>query len=86
MADLDLEQNFIKLIEEVVANSVTDIHIGSENFPYVRVTSRDVQPVQKFGKISHEQLIDLIMFMNPAITREQLDAMDMGINYIYEYQ
>ncbi len=86
MADLDLEHNFIKLIEEVVTNSVTDIHIGSDNFPYVRVTNRDVQPVEKFGKITYEQLIDLIIFMNPAISREQLDGMDIGINFIYEYQ
>lgn len=48
MSNIDLQQAFTKFIEEVIQNTITDIHIGSGNFPYVRVANRDVQPVEKF--------------------------------------
>lgn len=86
MANPELEQAFIQLIEEVVKNTITDVHIGSGNFPYVRVANRDVQPVMKFWQLSYDQMIELILFMNPLLSREKIETTETWINFIYEYQ
>lgn len=86
MSNIDLQQAFTKFIEEVIQNTITDIHIGSGNFPYVRVANRDVQPVEKFWKVTYGQLIELIIFMNPLLNQEKLETIDTGISFIYEHQ
>jgi twitching motility protein PilT len=86
MSNPELEHSFIQLIEEVVRNTITDIHIGSGNCPYVRVANRDVQPVTKFGVISYDQLIEIILFMNPLLTREKIETIETGVNFIYEHE
>jgi len=48
MNTTELENNFLKLIEEVIHAGITDIHIGSGNYPYVRAINRNVEPAEKF--------------------------------------
>lgn len=45
---LKLEDRFIKLVEIVIQNTITDIHIGSGACPYTRIPSRDIIPVEEF--------------------------------------
>lgn len=82
----ELEKNFLQLIGEVIAQGITDVHITSGQFPYIRVVSRDVEPVRSFGQTSFQDVMDIILYMSPVTTQEQIDTASTGINFIYEYQ
>lgn len=86
MTPQELENNFLKLIDEVIHAGVTDIHLWSGNFPYVRAINRNVEPAEKFGRLTYEDMMHLISFMSPLITQEKIKTTEKGINFIYEYQ
>lgn len=81
-----LQLKFTQLIEEVIKNNITDLHIGSGEFPFIRMANRNVEPTKSFGKLSHEEVIHIILFMNPDLTIEKINTIATGINFIYEYQ
>ncbi len=82
---LKLEDRFIKLVEIVIQNTITDIHIGSGACPYTRIPSRDIIPVEEFWILSYTDVIDLILFMNPSIDQEKIESVKTGISFIYAY-
>jgi Tfp pilus assembly pilus retraction ATPase PilT len=43
-----LQEKFLKFINIVIEKSITDIHISSGSVPYVRMPSRDVDPIAEF--------------------------------------
>ncbi len=86
MANPELEIKFMKLLEEVVKNTITDVHLGSGDYPYIRVANRDIQPVKTFGQLSYDDLVQLIIFMNPLLDQGKLESIETGVNFIYEHQ
>ena len=43
--NFELEQKFLQLMRESIRENITDIHLTSGQFPFIRMTSRDVEPV-----------------------------------------
>lgn len=80
-----LEEKFIKFIDIIISSSITDTHIGSGCYPYIRAANREVTPIQQFGIISYGEVIALIMFMNPLINQEKIENIKTGISFIYEH-
>lgn len=86
MSTTELENRFLKLIDEVIRVGITDIHLWSNNYPYVRTASRNVEPAEKFWKLTYDDMLYVIAFMNPLITDDKIKTTEKGINFIYEYQ
>lgn len=80
-----LEEKFIKFIDIVISTSVTDMHISSGSYPYIREANREVTPIQQFWIISYDEIIALIIFMDPLLDREKIENTKVGINFIYEH-
>jgi twitching motility protein PilT len=79
-----LIEKYLQLIDEVIKNRITDLHIGSGNFPYIRMTNRNVEPVTSFGVLSINDIYELIMYMNPLLDKTKIETTTTGINFIYE--
>lgn len=46
--DTALESKFLKFVDTVISNSITDMHISSNAYPYIRSASRDIKPIEQF--------------------------------------
>lgn len=86
MPNKPLIDKYIQLINEVIKNHITDLHIGSEHFPYIRTTSGGVEPVESFWKLNIEDMIEIIHFMNPLLDKEKIESTSTGVNFIYEFE
>ena len=75
---------YLQLIDEVIKNRITDLHIGSGDYPYIRMTNRNVEPVETFGRLTIADIIEIIVFMNPLLDKEKIENITTGINFIYE--
>jgi twitching motility protein PilT len=84
MPNSPLIEKYTQLIDEVVKNRITDLHLGSGDFPYIRMMNRNVEPVESFGKLSYEDIIEFIHFMNPDLVRESIEVIKTGLTFIYE--
>lgn len=78
--------DFNLLIKEVVNAGMTDLHISSEEFPYIRVPNRNVEPVTRFGKLSYKDVLMIIRYMDDTVTEEIVDSKKEGINFVYQYE
>lgn len=74
------------LLKEVINAGMTDLHISSEEFPYVRVPSRNVEPVTRFGKLTYADLITIIHYMDPSVTEDMIQNKKEGINFVYQFE
>ena len=79
-----LSDRFDLLIQEVIQNSITDLHISSNEYPYVRTPSREVDPVVQFGKISHSEVLQIIAYMDSSVTEDMIKNKQEGVNFIYD--
>ncbi len=84
MSNSPLIEKYLQLIDEVVKNRITDLHIGSGDFPYIRMTNRNVEPVSSFGKLNIDDIIEIICYMNPLLDKEKILWITTGNNFIYE--
>ena len=84
MPNSPLIEKYLQLIDEVVKNRITDLHIGSGDFPYIRMTNRNVEPVTSFGKLNMDDIVEIICFMNPLLDKEKIQWITTGNNFIYE--
>ena len=84
MALSPLIEKYLQIIDEVIKNRITDLHIGSGDFPYIRMTNRNVEPVASFGKLTIDDIIEIIIFMNPLMDKDKILNTTTGINFIYE--
>ncbi len=39
---------FLSLIDDIITNNISDLHITPENYPYVRNTIGNIIPVEPF--------------------------------------
>ena len=84
MSNTPLIEKYLQLINEVVSNRITDLHIGSGDFPYIRMADRNVEPVESFSRLTYDDVIEIIHFMNPEFITENLEKITTGITFIYE--
>ncbi len=84
--NVELEQKFLQLMRESIRENITDIHLTSGQFPFIRMTSRDVEPVGNFWAITLNDLFDLVSYMNPQVTREKIETATRWLNFIYELE
>lgn len=84
MPNSPLIEKYLQLIDEVVKNRITDLHIGSGDFPYIRMTNRNVEPVTSFWKLNMDDIVEIICFMNPLLDKEKIQWITTGNNFIYE--
>ena len=52
-----LEKKFLDFIQMIISNTITDTHISSGTYPYIRLASRDVSPYADFGILSYDEVI-----------------------------
>ena len=76
---------FLQLLDEVINNSLTDLHVSVGNFPYIRTPNRDVEPVESFGILSNNDVLRIIDFTGSINTQELEETLE-GMNYIYEFK
>jgi Tfp pilus assembly pilus retraction ATPase PilT len=80
-----LKDKFLKFVDVVITNTITDMHISSGSYPYIRAANRDIKPIEQFGKLTYSEMIDLIIFMNPLLNQEKIEHLGTGVSFIYEY-
>ena len=62
--------DFLFLLKESIKSNITDIHISSGDFPFVRNPSRHVEPLPFFGKLQYNDILRIIRYMDDSITEE----------------
>lgn len=50
------KEKFFSLIDQIIKNRVSDLHLGSNELPYIRNKTGDIAPVEQYGEISHEEI------------------------------
>lgn len=53
------QQKFFSLIDEIIKNKISDLHLGSNECPYIRNKTGDIAPVEQYGVISHEEMLQI---------------------------
>ncbi len=67
-------QKFLSLIDEIINNKVSDLHITPGDYPYIRNAVGEIEPVEKFGKLLNEDIIDICkILISRPITEKTLD-------------
>ena len=54
-----MNPKFISLIEEVIKNNISDLHLGSNEPPYIRNKTGGIVPVAQYGVISDEEIREI---------------------------
>lgn len=44
-------QKFLMLIDEIIVQKISDLHITPNDYPYIRDKVGDIVPVESFGKL-----------------------------------
>ena len=67
-------QKFLSLIDEIIKNKVSDLHITPNDFPYIRSPIGEIEPLEKFGKLVGEDIADICkILISRPITEKTLD-------------
>ncbi|GAB0175132.1 MAG: type IV pilus twitching motility protein PilT [Candidatus Altimarinota bacterium] len=68
-------ERFRSLIEDIIKNRISDLHFSSNEYPYIRNHIGDISPVQMFGKVSEEDLTQIIEFLlSRPLTETTIDV------------
>ncbi|MBB1554445.1 PilT/PilU family type 4a pilus ATPase [Candidatus Gracilibacteria bacterium] len=54
-----MNPKFILLIEEVIKNNISDLHLGSNEPPYIRNKTGGIVPVAQYGVINDEEIHEI---------------------------
>lgn len=52
-------KKFLSLIEEVIKSRISDLHLESDNYPYVRNKTGDMAPVESYGIMTEEEIFSI---------------------------
>lgn len=67
-------QKFLTLIDDVIKNNISDLHLTPYDYPYIRNAIGEVIPVEAFGKISSTDIATICeMFLSRPFTEKTLD-------------
>jgi twitching motility protein PilT len=72
-------QKFLMLIDEIIQQKISDLHITPNDYPYIRDKVGDIVPVESFGKLGDDDIKDIC---NLLISREFTEkTMDLSFEY-----
>ena len=72
-------QKFLMLIDEIIKEKISDLHITPNDYPYIRDKVGDIVPVESFGKLSDDDIKDICTLL---ISREFTEkTMDLSFEY-----
>lgn len=57
-------KKFTALIDEVINQKISDVHLSSNLTPYIRNKIGDMVPVDNFGVISHEDILEICKLLS----------------------
>lgn len=77
---------FLQFLQEVVANGLSDVHITTDDYPFIRTPDRKVSPVSSYGRITQAELTELISYMEPTIDLDSLVKLRTGNHFIFQYE
>ncbi|MBP9779158.1 PilT/PilU family type 4a pilus ATPase [Candidatus Gracilibacteria bacterium] len=67
-------QNFLTLIDEIIENKISDLHLTPEDYPYIRSAIGEIEPLEKYGKLLNDDIIDICkILVSRPITEKTLD-------------
>jgi hypothetical protein len=52
----------------------------------MRASNREVRPIEEFGIVSYDDVVSLVIFMNPLINQNKIETISTGISFVYEYK
>lgn len=81
-----LLSDFTLLLQESIKSSITDIHLSSDEYPFVRAPSRKVEALSQFGKLSYTDVLELIKHMDPTITEQVINTRVGWVNFVFNFE
>lgn len=57
------KEKFLSLIDEVLKNQVSDLHLGTDTPPYIRNKTGDISSVDSYGNISNDEMQEIADFL-----------------------
>jgi Tfp pilus assembly pilus retraction ATPase PilT len=67
-------QKFLNLVDDVIRESISDLHITPNDFPYIRDRLGDIVPVESFGKITNDDIKSICtLLLSRDFTESTLD-------------
>lgn len=70
------KEKFLSLIDEVINNKLSDLHITTGDYPYIRTKTGGLQPVAPFGKVSIDDMNDIVQMMYEDDITEKIKTID----------
>ncbi len=72
-------QKFLMLIDEIIQQKISDLHITPNDYPYIRNKVGDVVPVESFWKLGDDDIKDIC---NLLLSREFIEkTIDLSFEY-----
>lgn len=67
-------QKFLTLIDEIIVQKISDLHITPNDYPYIRDKVGDIIPVESFGKLADDDIKDICtLLLSRDFTEKTLD-------------
>jgi len=67
-------QKFLMLIDEIIREKISDLHITPNDYPYIRDKVWDIVPVESFGKLSSDDIKDITtLLLSRDFTEKTVD-------------
>jgi Tfp pilus assembly pilus retraction ATPase PilT len=65
---------FLTLIDEIIVQKVSDLHITPNDYPYIRDKVGDIVPVESFGKLGEDDIKDICtLLLSRDFTEKTID-------------
>lgn len=71
---------FLTLIDEIIKENISDLHITPNDYPYIRDKVGDIVPVESYGKLGQDDINDIC---NLLLSR---DFTEKTIDLSFEYK
>ena len=67
-------QKFLTLIDEIIREKISDLHITPNDYPYIRDKVGDIVPVESFGKLGDDDIKDICtLLLSRDFTEKTID-------------
>lgn len=73
---------FESLVGELIKKNISDLHITTTGFPYIRIHDGKLKPIAAFGKLTLEDIEDIIRFIYPKEIPSDVKSVDTA--YAFE--
>lgn len=72
---------FESLIDELIKKKISDLHITTDGYPYIRIHDGSLKPIVAFGKLTIEDLEHIIGFVYPKPFWPEVKTIDSAYTY-----